>query len=123
MIEDSQLSPSEDDEHDDELMEYAKGAPHDDGDDGDLDGESVTSSGHSPKDPPPPGAASVAGTSLDGSVIDQMDTQPVEAHEPTIEPVSSGDPGLVAREELAARLRAQPTPARNVEVGGFAKKF
>ena len=117
LIEDSQLSPSEDDEHDEELMEYANGAPDDDGDD--LDGESVTSSNHSPQDPPAPGAASVAATSLDGSVIDQMETQPVEGHEPTIEPVSCGDPGLAAREELAARSCAQPTPDRHVEVWGL----
>lgn len=93
---------------------------NDDGDD-DYDGESVTSSNHSPKDPPPPGAASVAGTS--GSVIDQMDTQPVEGHEPTIEPVSCGDSGLAAREDLAARLRAQPTPARRVKVWGLPRNL
>ena len=97
---------------------------HADEDDGEHDGEGddgeEVSSSVSQHRPPPdaPGAgASVAKTAIDeASMIDTMDTLPMG--EPTIEPVhdKSDDPGEFARQQLAAKMNQQPTPARSLKV-------
>ena len=53
-----------------------------------------------------------------GSMVDQLETQPVVQPEPMIQPVPCrDDPGHIARDELAAKLKSQPTPARSEKVG------
>ena len=117
LIEDSQL-PESDEECDDATCDYVA---FDDGNDDDEEDElDVVSSGGRPPHAPSPGVStpSVAPTASEGSVVDQLETQPVGETEPVIQHVPcSDDPGRIAREELAAKLKCQPTPARSEKVG------
>ena len=126
LIEDSQI-PESDDEHDDATCDYvAFDNAFDDGtdmdddddeqDDKDEDEIDVTSSGGRPPHAPSPGVSPP--TSTTGSVVDQLETQPLVEPEPVIQPVPcADDPGRTAREVLAAKLKSQPTPARSEKVG------
>ena len=81
----------------------------------DLDGEEVSSSTsfYPPPDPPAAGATSVAKTVPDEEpFMDTLETLPAE--EPVLQPLpKDDDPALKAREELAKKLKSQPTPARS----------
>lgn len=114
LIEDSQLPPSDD--------EVCGPDPDEELDDSDHDGEEISSTGSNgrPPDAPAPAVAtpSVAATASEGSVMDQLETQGMDA-EPVVQPVTSkDDPGAAAREDLARKLNARPTPAKNHKAMG-----
>ena len=94
-------------------------APTDcDGDDGDTSISSTSSTNSdSPNDGPSAGSVAIP-KSVEGPVIDTLDTQPAE--EAVIEPVAvaCGDPGAEARAELNAKVNAVPTPVRSCQVWG-----
>ena len=82
----------------------------------DIDGEEIssTTSYNPPPDPPAAGATSVAKTVPDEEepMIDTLETLPAE--EPVLQPLpKDDDPAWIAREQLAKRLKSQPTPARS----------
>ena len=115
LIEDSQLPPSDDDDDLDGTEYYEKADDdEDEEEEGDEEAHVSPNGGGFPPDAPPAASPSQEATSAGSSV----QIEPPEMGEPVIEPLpSKDDEGECAREALARRLKAQPTPARTDKVG------